>query len=426
MLSPSITHSLYSSSSTRLQAERWKGLTPKFAANGNLVEFLIKVRDHLEYTGMDTITYAPDPVEVTTMRSVVVDHPRFSTEYVREAIEDQVTKYDAFDKSNDSTATHFLLESLDEDMRVILRDLCEGEVFPVYVMELIEYVRRASTDHFAKLSDDIKKRKPSQYSGQDLEQMAKAMCADAKELTQAGQCDHRLTLHMLDNFLEAGGPENETFRFPFRLYYIELRKAIDKVSLMQKDEADKFMLKAKLTYRDICTEVVRQFRILSNDSRWSPAQLPKDTRTVPAKYAQLAAAEGIAGSEAWVSVQNSGKKPSSKANDTCRNCWKPGHWAKDCRAPKVDKSQQQQQRGGKRPPRSSNPKNNRTAQCCCLEEDSTWPWRTSNQEGRQSFFPLVRPLQALVDYKWYRHSHWPKAHCQRVCLVFQHGLVCFG
>jgi hypothetical protein len=150
---------------------------------------------------MDTIAYVPDPVDTTTMCSVVENHPRFSTDYFREAVKPQVSNYDTYDNSNHATAIHFLLESLDEDTRIIIRDLCEGEAFPVHVMELIEYVRRASTDHFAKLIEDIKKRKPAQYPAQNLELMAKANRSDAKELTQAGQYDHRLTLYMLENFL---------------------------------------------------------------------------------------------------------------------------------------------------------------------------------------------------------------------------------
>jgi hypothetical protein len=258
MLAPNRFRPTSSTNATKLYKERRDGLGVKFSLKSSLQEFLLKVSEHLVNTGMDTIAYVLDPVEEKSMCNVVIDHPRFSVDIVKINITDQLSCYDTYDKVNDKDATYFFLDSLEEDTRIVIRDLCEGQPFPVHVMELIEYVRRATTDHFDKLAEDIKLCKPSQYAGEDLEKMTADMRNKAKELTLAGCYEHRLTLHMLDNFLEAGGRSNEAFRFPLRTLNLTLRAALDKVVLMDKAKANQYMMEHQLTYRDICIAVVRE------------------------------------------------------------------------------------------------------------------------------------------------------------------------
>jgi hypothetical protein len=62
---------------------------------------------------------------------------------------------------------------------------------------------RFTTDD--RLKSNIRKVKPSQFPGQDLEALTRKIQADAMELDTAGQYDHNLTLTILDRFIEAGG-----------------------------------------------------------------------------------------------------------------------------------------------------------------------------------------------------------------------------
>jgi hypothetical protein len=137
MLAPNRFRPLSSANATKLYKERRAGMDVKFTLKDNLQEFLLKVSQHLEGTGMDTIAYVPDPAEDKEMRNVVVDHPRFSVEIVKTNIVQQLSCYDMYDKANDKNATNFFLESLEEDTRIAIRDMCEGQPFPVHVMALI-------------------------------------------------------------------------------------------------------------------------------------------------------------------------------------------------------------------------------------------------------------------------------------------------
>jgi hypothetical protein len=137
MLAPNRFRPTSSTNASKLYKERRTGMETKFTLKDSLQEFLLKVSQHLENTGMDTIAFVPDPVEEKEMRNVVVDHPRFSVEIVKTNIKAQLSGYDMYDKANDKDAINFFLESLEEDTRIVIRDLCEGQPFPVYVMELI-------------------------------------------------------------------------------------------------------------------------------------------------------------------------------------------------------------------------------------------------------------------------------------------------
>ena len=76
-------------------------------------------------------------------------------------------------------------------------------------------MRPRTIQRFNDLKERIKKRHPSQYSGQGTSpNWPLDYRNDAKELEKAGQYDHSLTLVMLDAFMSAGGRDNETYRFP--------------------------------------------------------------------------------------------------------------------------------------------------------------------------------------------------------------------
>lgn len=102
---------------------RQTGLSTKLTAAGDLDTFEHKIWQHLTDCGMDTIAYVPDPVDKNTMVNCVTDHARFSVESVTTLIEAQMSRYDHYDKANDTAATNFLLSSLDDSLAKDLWDV---------------------------------------------------------------------------------------------------------------------------------------------------------------------------------------------------------------------------------------------------------------------------------------------------------------
>ena len=52
----------------------------KFSKDGELESFVTDVMDHMKQTGLDTITYLPDPASKKKMTTVIEHHGRFTLE----------------------------------------------------------------------------------------------------------------------------------------------------------------------------------------------------------------------------------------------------------------------------------------------------------------------------------------------------------
>ena len=109
----------------------------------------------------------------------------------------------------------YMLASLSTELsNKVTEKLDDSDSFPVVWLQFLKSIQSTSIERFEDLKAIIKTRLPSQYSGENLEQLAAHFCKDANELTTAGQYNHNLTLGMLKIFLLACGSGNEDFRFP--------------------------------------------------------------------------------------------------------------------------------------------------------------------------------------------------------------------
>ncbi|KAI2511910.1 hypothetical protein MHU86_2426 [Fragilaria crotonensis] len=129
-------------------------------------------------------------------------------------------------------------------------------------LQFLKSIQSTSIERFEDLKAIIKARLPSQYSGENLEQLAAHFRKDANELTTAGQYDHNLTLAMLKIFLLAGGSGNEDFRFPLRSVKQKLEQALLDIGFKDKEAANLHMQVNKLTYKDICAHAEDAYRTL--------------------------------------------------------------------------------------------------------------------------------------------------------------------
>jgi hypothetical protein len=340
-----VTNAQYRSSSlsvaTKAEIYRKTGLSPKFVRTGDLTNFEYSAWRHLVNMGMDSITYVPDPIDNTTMVSCVTAHGRFTVASVKRLIGPQVLLYDSFDKSNDREASEYLLESLEADLARELRDVMDpGEPFPVTFLRFIHLIRSTSIDRLENLKVRIKSRKPTQYAGQDISKMASEIRADALELEIAGQYDHNITLHILDAFLEAGGSNNEDYRFPLRTLKAKLSDALLELGYMKQEDATKYMATLSLGFRDICTAASDAYRKQKDQSKWPPARTgAQDSRAPPRAFGNVAStatclpvtSDPISQAHAFALLQQQTHgSGTASATDICLNCGKPGHWARDC------------------------------------------------------------------------------------------------
>jgi hypothetical protein len=198
-----------------------KGITLKFNKSDMLIPFKKLVWNHLKDSGLDTITYLPDLHQ--EMSNVIYDHSRYTLDSARKLSAVQVALYDKYDKTNDTAATAFLLDSLSPALSTVINERLEdSDSFSVVWLELMNEIQVQTIEWIEAIKAKIKSRCPQQYPGQDLEKMAVDFRADALELVNAGQYEHNLTLTMLKSHLQAGGINNEDYRFGLRLLKIKL------------------------------------------------------------------------------------------------------------------------------------------------------------------------------------------------------------
>jgi len=144
-------------------------------------------------------------------------------------------------------------------------------------------------------------------------------------------------LHLLDNFLEAGGNDSntETFRFPLRGIRAKLSSQLLEVAYMDPAAADALMAKERLTWRAICDVVVEEYNSMVGKGKWSPAMHARDAKAPPRAFGNLAATcstDPELAAQAFMLLQQTleASKKRDKSNDTCNSCGKKGHWSTEC------------------------------------------------------------------------------------------------
>ena len=349
----------------------------QFKPGSDLVAFQLSVWAHLKSTGMDSIAYLPDPEDNSKMSNVVQAHSRYTVQSAQLLVQDQLVKYDKNDKENNIAAKTYLLDSLVDTLSSKINEkLEEADPFPIVWLQFLKSIQSTSIERFEVIKTSIKSRRPSQYSGENLEQLAAQFRKDALELTTAGQYDHHLTLSMLEIFLTAGGTGNEAedFRFSLRTIKVQLETALLEIAHKEKSAANTYMTKQKLTYRDICTTAEDNYRSRSDRGRWPPARNLrnlKDSKAPPKSFGNVAEMNDspMTRAEVMTLMQMKpsvrfGNSVGAKKPGTCNTCGKPGHWSRECPDNNKQKSTNPrfQRQGGRQGGRQgSRPSNDRNA-----------------------------------------------------------------
>ena len=304
------------------------GLSSKLSPKSDQKVFLRSVWDRMVECGMDTTMYLPDP-HSGKMISVVTDHPRFTSKTAQKSAKILHSRFDGYDKVNDNAAVQFILNSLKEEMKNEIKDDMEEDDPAVVVwMRVIETFRSTSVSRYDKLKSQLKGIKPSQYSQENLIKMVQDMQKIEMELKKGGQWDHNLTLSILENALEAGGDNNETFRLPIRLLFNQAKKILLETAFMDKDAVERKLKDNSLATKEIFATIKSEYRSMKDEDKWPPALNPRDSKAPPTSFgahvAQTPERVELTGDAfAMLLQQVTGK-------NNCLNCGKEGHWARDC------------------------------------------------------------------------------------------------
>ena len=232
---------------------REQGIEPKFSKSSNLLDFIEQVKTYFERTGMDTIAYRAPADTPSQMYLVITDYSKFDLAHVVGENKRYRTKdYDAYDLNNDISATNWLLDSIDADLKKEITDrlhLTDG--FAAHWLQLIAQIQSVSFARFDRIKREIESLTISKYPQQNIKLMATDFLLKAKELCSHGHYEHRLTLTMLNKFLEGGGHNGDHYTLQYRHSLLDLRSKLDKTLVdlgrLSSSEQDKRMASLNLT-----------------------------------------------------------------------------------------------------------------------------------------------------------------------------------
>ena len=337
---------------------REMGLEEKFARDGHLLDFIQKVAKYLQRSGMDTISYLPDPSDTSQTVSVVTDHTKFELKGASATAKAlRLASYDTYDVNNDESATNWLLDSLNPDLRKDIEDrMTPEDGFIAHWLQLIHFIQSTSFDRFESIKQDIEHNLTIfKFEGQNVKELASAFIKKARELDNHGFYEHRLTLHMLNRFLEGGGQSNDvaTMQYRHALFqkHQQLNQALIKTGRMSTADQNTYMVQHELTFRDICAHAEEEWKALFDAGRWAPSKTKSDSKRPPTHFGAHtatvnASADNLKLTQAqWnvlmqqaqaqlsgrSSVSNNGRTGTGSAKKgNCNKCGEPGHWAREC------------------------------------------------------------------------------------------------
>jgi hypothetical protein len=161
--------------------------------------------------------------------------------------------------------------------------------FCVNWLQMIRLVQSTSFNRFETIKREIQQGLTIfKFPGQSVKDLVSASIAKAKELENFGMYEHRLTLIMLDRFLEGGGSSDDMPTQMYRHSLFDLRAKLDttlmKISSLDHIASNAHMLAEGLTYRQVCNIAEEGWKWLSDDNKWAPSKVKNDRSTAPSHF----------------------------------------------------------------------------------------------------------------------------------------------
>jgi hypothetical protein len=237
------------------------GLETKFTRKSHLLHFIDGVTTYMEErTGMDTIAYLPDPFDPTKVASVVTQYSQFDLQdAIIAARQLRSTEFDPYDYNNDESAKNWFMNSIDPELKKDIIDRMSSiDGFVCYWLQMIALIQSTSFNPYESIKRDIQdKLTIFRFPQQSVKALSTEFFSRAKELDDHGFYEHRLTLRMLNRFLEGGGSAADVSTAQYRYTLFQLPQDLDcsliKIGRLPDAAKNQYMAKEGLTYRDICS-----------------------------------------------------------------------------------------------------------------------------------------------------------------------------
>ena len=338
--------------STKDHKNRCEKMNTTITKETNLVTLGASMKLHFEELGIDTITYLPDPADSTNTISVLTEHAKLTKEEGTALSLKISKKFDYLDWENNGAATSILMNSLDSRLyEKLIKERQNSDTFAVVWFRLMDILYPHSISTFDNYKQIIRNRRPTDYAGQDIEELCNDFSDDAKKCSY--HYDNELTMTMLETLMTAGGESNEDFKAELRPLKKSLDEALLLVRFMAPATKEKFLNDRGLSVDKVLATAEKHYRYLKNRQQWYPALSVTDkatprTLTLAAETDKSLQSMSTAQIMALMSnIQGSyRRKGSSVKRGVCHNCGSPDHWKPDC--PELKKQADKKDNSGKK------------------------------------------------------------------------------
>ena len=315
---------------------RCEKINTKITKDTNLVVLGQTFLLHFEEMGMDTITYVPDPADPGNTISILTDHAKFSKEEGCKLSKALSMKFDSLDWENNAAATTVFLNSLDDKLYgKLIKNRSESDTFVTMWLRFVDALYPHSISTFTDYKEVVKNRRPTDYSGQDIEELCSDFENDAKKLSF--HYDHELTMTMLETAMTAGGDSNEDFKSELRPLKKKLDQALMIIRFMDSAAKERYLEDQKLSVSHVLEEIESHYRYLKGRGKWFPAMRVTDRATPSSLVSEARSSESFANMSAAqvLALMSSFQGPSfskgpRKKKGNCHHSGKPGHWKDTC------------------------------------------------------------------------------------------------
>ena len=251
--------------SSKAYKYRCEKINSTITKDSNLVILGDTLKMHVEEIGVDTITYLPDPADPKNTMSVLSDHAKLTKDEGIALSKKMASKFDSLDWENNGAPTSVLLKFLDTKLYEKL----------IPWLRLVDLLYPHSISTFEEYKNVIRKRRPTDYAGQDIEDLCSDFEKDAKKCSY--HYDDELTMIMLETIMTAGGDSNEDFKAELRPLKKKLDKALMSIRFLDAASKEKYLEKEDLTVAKVLEECESQYRYLKSRGKWYPALGVKDS-----------------------------------------------------------------------------------------------------------------------------------------------------
>ena len=126
-----------------------------------------------------------------------------------------------------------------------------------------------SISTFEKYKNVIRKRRATDYAGQDIEEL----CGDFENY--AKKCsyyyDDELTMIMIETIMTAGEDSNEDFKVEVRPLKKKLDKTLMSTRFLDSPSKDKYLEREDLSVAKVLEEYKSHYKYLKSRGKWYPA-----------------------------------------------------------------------------------------------------------------------------------------------------------